>query len=407
MKRNSEIEQLIKNVLVDLEDFTKTDKVYKEDFKDTSFKLQWKICGFNFYQIFERDRYEHKFGGIRPNPDLSLIIRNEESAIKFLKGEIYGISYVSRKSYEGGFKVTRRIGWQTIKKENGEKKRPIEKIFLTVKFDKEKVWGPSKRMGYHPSMLTKLPMFRSFREANTSTQRGRKRFGGYIPINKSLGTYKNTIIPMKVFEHFLSKAAYIVMEDTCGCRHMRECKHHDVSIGCMHIGRDMEKRDLQDLEPGMPEDVPGRIATAEEAIERVRLAYENGLMPLLGSSGMAGENSPNTGKAMSMCFCCPCCCINGIFTRNGTSALKLFNRMEGLHVEVDKEICVGCGDCVEICAFNGMEMIDGKAEVNQNRCLGCGKCEMTCPNGAISIYFDDISRVDEFISTLDSVVDVS
>ena len=89
------------------------------------------------------------------------------------------------------------------------------------------------------------------------------------------------------------------------------------------------------------------------------------------------------------------------------SALKLLNRMVGLHVEVDKEICVGCGECLEICAFKGMEMIDDKAEVNQNRRLGCGKCEMTCPNGAISIYFDDISRVEEFINTLDSVVDVS
>ncbi len=101
MEKNNDIEQLIKNMLVDLEDFTKTNNVYKEDFKDTSFRLQWKICGFDFYQILEMDRYEYKFGGILPNPDLTLTIRNEESAIKFLKGEIYGISYVSHKSYEG------------------------------------------------------------------------------------------------------------------------------------------------------------------------------------------------------------------------------------------------------------------------------------------------------------------
>ena len=53
------------------------------------------------------------------------------------------------------------------------------------------------------------------------------------------------------------------------------------------------------------------------------------------------------------------------------------------------------------------EMIDGKAEVNQKRCLGYGKCETTCPNGAISIFFDDISRIDEFINTLESYVDVT
>ena len=62
---------------------------------------------------------------------------------------------------------------------------------------------------------------------------------------------------------------------------------------------------------------------------------------------------------------------------------------------------------MEVCAFKGMEMIDGKAEVNQKRCLGCGRCESACPNEAISIYFDDISRIDEFINTLESHVDVT
>lgn len=399
MEKNNEIEQLIKKMLVDLEDFTKSDDVYKEDMKDFPFRVQWKIYGFDFYQIFKKDSYEHKFGGILPDPDFLLTIRNQESAIKFLKGEILGLRYSSRKSYNGRFKLIHRLGWKTIKTENGEKKRPIEKFFLTAKYNKER--------NYHPSTLTKIPTFRNYRASKTSTKAKRKSFGGYIPINKSLGEYENTVIPMKVFEHFLSKAAVIVMEDTCGCRHMRECKHHDVSIGCMHIGRDILNRDLQDLEPGMPEDVPGRIATKEEAIERVRLAYENGLMPLLGKGGMEGKNAPNTGKLMSMCFCCPCCCINGIFLTNGTSALKFFNRMEGLHVEVDKDICVGCGECLEVCAFKAMDMIDGKAEVNQTRCLGCGKCETTCPNGAISITLDDLNRVDEFINTLESYVDVS
>ena len=399
MDQIKEIGSLMKEMFVDLEEFTKSDEIYKEDFKDSSFRIQWKICGFNGYQIFERDNYEHEFGGILADPDFTLTIRNVESALKFLKGEIIGFRYAARKSYDGRFKLTRRLGWKSIITEDGEKKRPIEKYYLTAKFDKKKQ--------YHPSVLTKLPMFRNYRNSDALNSRESRGFGAYIPINKSLGEYENTIIPMKVFEHFINKAANIVMEDVCGCRHYRECKDHDVSLGCMHIGRDTLSRDLEDLEPGMPENVPGRIATKEEAIERVRLAYENGLIPLLGKLGMTGENSPNTGHMMSMCFCCECCCINATFTRNGTSALKLFDRMEGLHVEVDKDLCVGCGECLEICAFKGMEMIDGKAEVNQKRCLGCGRCESTCPNEAISIYFDDISRVDEFIMTLESFVDVS
>ena len=127
MDNNNEIEQLIKNMLVDLEDFTKTDEAYKEDMKDSPFRVQWKICGFDFYQIFEKDRYEHKFVRILSNPDFILTIRNQESAIKFLKGEILGLRYAARKFYDGRFKLLRRIGWKTLKTEKGEKKRPVEK----------------------------------------------------------------------------------------------------------------------------------------------------------------------------------------------------------------------------------------------------------------------------------------
>ena len=59
MENKNEIEQLIKNMLLDLEEFTKTDEIYKADMKDSSFRVQWKICGFDAYQIFEKDRYEH------------------------------------------------------------------------------------------------------------------------------------------------------------------------------------------------------------------------------------------------------------------------------------------------------------------------------------------------------------
>ncbi|GAH17805.1 unnamed protein product, partial [marine sediment metagenome] len=248
-EKNSEIEQLIKKMLVDLEDFTKTDEFYKEDMKDMSFRVQWKICGYDFYQIFEKDRYEHKFGEILPNADFTFVIRNEESAIKFLKGELLGLRYASRKSYNGRIKIVQRVGWSTVKTENGEKKRPVEKFFMTVKFDKEKK--------FHPASLSKIPTFRNYRQSKSSPKPERRSYGSYIPVNKFVGEHENTIIPLKVFEHFLSKASVIVMEDICGCRHYRECKNHDVSIGCMHIGQDMLKRDLQDLEPGMPEDVPG------------------------------------------------------------------------------------------------------------------------------------------------------
>lgn len=129
VKQIKEIESLIKEMFVDLEEFTKSDEVYKEDMKDSGFRIQWKICGFDGYQIFEKDNYEHKFGGILTDPDFSLTIRNVESALKFLKGEIIGLRYAARKSYNGRFKLIHRLGWKTIKTESGEKKKTFRKVF--------------------------------------------------------------------------------------------------------------------------------------------------------------------------------------------------------------------------------------------------------------------------------------
>jgi heterodisulfide reductase subunit A-like polyferredoxin len=81
--------------------------------------------------------------------------------------------------------------------------------------------------------------------------------------------------------------------------------------------------------------------------------------------------------------------------------------MEGLTVEVDSDICVGCGKCLEVCVFVGRDIIDGKAVIDQERCLGCGRCEKVCPNGAIKIILDDPERVVEHIQKLEEKIDVS
>ncbi|MHA1197308.1 MAG: DUF362 domain-containing protein, partial [Promethearchaeota archaeon] len=71
----------------------------------------------------------------------------------------------------------------------------------------------------------------------------------------------------------------------------------------------------------------------------------------------------------------------------------------------DEEACVGCGDCIEACVWNGNEMIDGIVHIT-DRCLGCGICLEVCHNGAISISFKDSSNIDALIEELNSRVKV-
>lgn len=50
--------------------------------------------------------------------------------------------------------------------------------------------------------------------------------------------------------------------------------------------------------------------------------------------------------------------------------------------KVDKEKCVGCGVCVNVCPVGAISMDEDKAVIN-NQCVDCGQCVQVCPQGAI------------------------
>ena len=272
---DKELEALFKKMLKDQEEVTQNDQIYNEDIKNAPLKVQWDSQGILAYQIFEKDNYSYKFGKELENPDLTITFNDSEAAKTFLKGEIIDYAPIPKKVYEGIFKLNYNAGWIPLEPNEKRNRKPTERIvkpFLTVRFDKQKK--------YHPFVLVKMPMFRNILEKGE----GDTNYGVYVPINESLGTYENQIIPLKIFKHFIDKASHIVMEDLCGCRLIKECQHHDVSLGCMHLGSDLKNIDLEDLERDVPQNIPGRVATKEEALERVQIAYDNGLIPLLGRS---------------------------------------------------------------------------------------------------------------------------
>lgn len=55
-------------------------------------------------------------------------------------------------------------------------------------------------------------------------------------------------------------------------------------------------------------------------------------------------------------------------------------------VEVDKEKCAGCEECIEVCPVDVFELVDGKADpVNMDECLGCESCVEVCEEDAITV----------------------
>ncbi len=55
-----------------------------------------------------------------------------------------------------------------------------------------------------------------------------------------------------------------------------------------------------------------------------------------------------------------------------------------MSVIIDKELCTGCGECVDSCPFEALELVEDKAQVNE-ACTLCGACEEACPEEAITV----------------------
>jgi NAD-dependent dihydropyrimidine dehydrogenase PreA subunit len=53
---------------------------------------------------------------------------------------------------------------------------------------------------------------------------------------------------------------------------------------------------------------------------------------------------------------------------------------------IDEDLCTGCGECVDICPNEVLELSDEKASViDEEECVGCESCVEVCEQGAITV----------------------
>jgi heterodisulfide reductase subunit A len=108
---------------------------------------------------------------------------------------------------------------------------------------------------------------------------------------------------------------------------------------------------------------------------------------------------------------------DSISQANGAAgrASRFLSRKEittsGLVAEVKSDKCIGCGDCVEVCPYNAIELIDetkefedvsivvSKSNINSALCKGCGTCAGTCKVGAIMVKHYDYDQISAMIDT--------
>jgi electron transfer flavoprotein alpha subunit/NAD-dependent dihydropyrimidine dehydrogenase PreA subunit len=53
-------------------------------------------------------------------------------------------------------------------------------------------------------------------------------------------------------------------------------------------------------------------------------------------------------------------------------------------LKIDKDKCVGCGGCIDVCPFGALSLVDNMVVVN-DKCTGCGACLLACPVHALNL----------------------
>ncbi len=59
-------------------------------------------------------------------------------------------------------------------------------------------------------------------------------------------------------------------------------------------------------------------------------------------------------------------------------------------IKINKEKCIGCGACVNVCPVKLYSMVDEKSKLtgDPKTCILCKACEKICPVGAIKVSED-------------------
>lgn len=65
-------------------------------------------------------------------------------------------------------------------------------------------------------------------------------------------------------------------------------------------------------------------------------------------------------------------------------------------LKIQKDRCIGCSHCMNICPTEAIRVKNGKADLFENRCIDCGECFRVCPVNAIIIEQDDFNKIFQY-----------
>lgn len=160
-----------------------------------------------------------------------------------------------------------------------------------------------------------------------------------IPIEKAIDGETKRASYEEVSKYLNENDIFTVSD--CSCRVTRRV----MGEGCGHLAEEMC------IQMGHAAEYyirtgRGRQITREEAFEIIKKAEANGLMHQI-------PNLDGSGKTHAICNCCGCSCLS----LRTASVFKNVDMVRSNYVsKVDKDKCVACGECVENCPVNALQL---------------------------------------------------
>lgn len=220
-----------------------------------------------------------------------------------------------------------------------------------------------------------------------------------IPIDLPVPPREDVVLPSEVIRHFIERSKHHFIMNECICRTSAQCHDYPHDLGCLFLGRAVLK-----IDPRL-----GRLVSKKEALAHLERCERAGLVHLIGRNKLDSIWTSGRPKEelMTICNCCPCCCLWKMLPELHPSISGRMRRLPGVSLSVDEERCVGCGKCLDVCYVGAISLREGKASIDQELCKGCARCAHSCPERAIVLHLEDLDYLAHTLERLSPLVDVT
>ncbi|MFW9878048.1 MAG: 4Fe-4S binding protein [Candidatus Thorarchaeota archaeon] len=192
-----------------------------------------------------------------------------------------------------------------------------------------------------------------------------------IVVNKTIDSPEEMILPTQTVQEIVEKYDDIAVGN-CFCRnHARvlgnPCNQTNIKESCFTFGKSARHTAKHGF---------ARLISKEEALDILAKIRDDGLV----HKAMHLRSNPEL-REDAICNCCTDCCPQG-----GGFMVSPTASYTNYLAQINPELCVGCGTCVEKCHRLIIELNeDNIAERDEESCIGCGICAYFCPENAISM----------------------